>query len=94
MAQLQGKRRRTDAAHVADGLRKAFLACVIVEPHASGGNPASRLNRSGFHDQEARITQRELAEVDRMPRLSAAIDRRVLAHRRNHHPIGQGQRTH
>ena len=64
---------------------------IVPESKITRRNPPVRLNRSGFEDEHARARCRHGAQVHEVPIGRFTIDRAVLAHRRNHDSVFEGQ---
>jgi hypothetical protein len=72
-----------------DRLQRA-LVVVAVEARAALGDAALALDMRGLEAQQAGTRHRQHAVVHLVPGLGAAVDRGVLAHRRDDDPVGQG----
>ena len=77
------------ARPVDDGFDRRFVL-VTVEAEAALGDAAVALDVGGFQAEQAGAGHGEHAVVDLVPGLGAAVDGRVLAHRRHDDAIGQG----
>ena len=71
-----------------DGLQRRFVL-VAVEAEAALGDAALALDMGGLEAQQAGARHREHAVMHLVPGLGAAIDRRILAHRRHDDAVGQ-----
>ena len=90
MRQLQSHRhRRRACAHDRQAFAYGCFASVVVEAEAAVGDAADRRHRGGLDGEHARARLEELTPVDDVPVGGAAIDGRVLAHRRHDDPIGE-----
>jgi hypothetical protein len=64
---------------------------VLPEAEIAIRNAALGQHAGGFHHDEPKSTNAETAQVNKMPVIGKAIDRRILAHGRHHSPIAQGK---
>jgi len=71
--------------------RQRGLVVVRVQPQVGRRDAPLRRHRGGFEDQQRRAGQRQVAEVDQVPVAGAAVDSRVLAHRRDDDAVVQLQ---
>jgi hypothetical protein len=70
------------------GLQRRFVL-VAVQAGAALGDAAVTLDMRRLHAEQAGARHRQHAVMHLVPRLGAAIDRRILAHRRHDDSIGQ-----
>jgi len=87
--ELDAHRHVREVANVGNQLRQRGLVGVGIEAEALRGNTPLRAHRCRLENCEARARQREGAGVLPVPRRGRAIDRAVLAQRRNHNPVFQ-----
>jgi hypothetical protein len=66
---------------------------VVPESHIGVGDPCVGQDGSRLDGQQRRTRERKMAEMDEVPVGHAAIDGRVLAHRRDNDPVGQFEGT-
>ena len=69
------------------------LGLVRPEAHVGVGDAAFGQNGGRLDGQQRRARQREMAEMDEVPVGHAAVDGRVLAHRRDDDAVGQLEGT-
>ena len=67
------------------------LGPVVVEAQVGGRDPPLGLDRGGLDAQHAGAGESEAAEMDQVPVIGRTVIGRVLAHRRDHDAVGQGQ---
>ncbi len=90
MRQLDGHRyRRRVRARDRQTFGQGLLARVVVKSEAAMGNAADRGYRGGFDREHARARLQKLAPMHDVPVGGAAINCRVLAHRRYDDAIGE-----
>src|SRR5213078_2902756 len=63
---------------------------IVPNPRITVRDAAAALDGGRFDEHRAGAALRELAEVDEMPVAHQAVRRGVLAHRRHHEPVPQG----
>ena len=80
---------RHPAAHPVDDRLQRRLVLVAVEAETALRDAALALDMRGFEAEQAGARHGEHAVVHLVPGLGAAVDRRVLAHRRNDDAVGQ-----
>ena len=66
---------------------------VVPESHIGVGNPCLGQDGGRLDGQQRRTRERKMAEMDQVPVGHAAIDGRVLAHRRDDDAVGQLEGT-
>ena len=93
MRQLHADRHRRPAPHRGQRPRERGFGGVVVQAEVGPADPAGGLHRGGFGDQQAGAGLRQRAPVLHMPVVGLAVDRRVLAHRRDHDAVRQLQRA-
>ena len=91
--QLHADRHRRPAAHRGQRPRERGFGGVVVQAEVGPADPAGGLNRGGLGDQQAGAGLRQRAPVLDMPVVGLTVDRRVLAHRRDHDAVRQLQRA-
>jgi len=64
---------------------------IVPDAGVVCGNSPFRRYSGGFRHHHARSAHRATAQMDRMPRIGHTVLCGVLAHRRNHDAIAQGQ---
>ena len=64
---------------------------VVVQPHIGVGNPAFGNDGGRFDSQQCRARHGQLAQMNEVPVVHAAVDCRVLAHWRDDDAIFQVQ---
>jgi hypothetical protein len=77
------------SAHPVDDRLQRRLVLVAVEAEAALRDAALALDVRGLEAEQAGARHGEHAVVHLMPGLRAAVDRGVLAHRRNDDAVGQ-----
>ena len=77
-----------------DDAGERLLVRVAIEPQAHGRDAPLGLDRGRLGDHQAQIGQRVLPEMDQMPVAGMAVVRRILAHRRQHDAVVEGQSPH
>ncbi len=73
-------------AEIDDAPERGFVL-VRIEPHAAVGDAAVALHMGRLDDDKAGARIRQHAEMGDVPVGGAAVDSRVLAHRRDHDAI-------
>jgi hypothetical protein len=93
VAELDRERYRRDTADHPDHAPEGLFAGVVIEAETTRCDPAALLNRGGLQNQQPRAAQRELPQVGEMPSLGTTVDRLILSHGGNHHPVWQPDRS-
>jgi hypothetical protein len=70
------------------GLQRRDLA-VVPQPEVGRADAPARIDRSALGEDEARATERELAQVHHVPWRGVAALGGMLAHRRNDDAVGK-----
>ena len=64
---------------------------ILPQAQICVGNAPFGHDAGRFHDHQPEAAQREAAKMDEMPVIGEAVDGRILAHRRDHRAVAQGQ---
>ena len=89
MAELQAEFRRRVGVHEIDDALPRRLVRVGVEAGAAVGDARERRHAHHLGEDQPGAADRAAAEMHEMPVGRRAVDRRVLVHRRDHHPVGE-----
>jgi len=93
MRELDRDRHVGPAPHPLERPRHRRLGGVVPQPDVAIGDPPLGQHRGRLDRQQRGARQREMTQVDHVPVGHAAIDRRILAHRRDHDAIGELHRA-
>ena len=91
MSKLDAEFGGPDAAAEIDHAPQRRFAFVGIKPQATMGDPAMALDMGRLDDEQAGPRVRQHAKVGQVPVGGAAVDRAVLAHRRNRDTVVQGE---
>ena len=66
-----------------------FDVPVVVNSHIAGSDAALRGNAGCLDENQSSPAHSPAAEMDQVPVIGKSIDRRILAHGRNHDPVAE-----
>jgi hypothetical protein len=89
MSELNGDRYLRPAADAFEHMRHIAFICIAPQSGIGIGDAPFRQHRGGFDGEQRRTRQCQVPEMDKVPVGHAAIDRRVLAHRRDHDAVDE-----
>lgn len=89
VADLDGELDGRDTAHCVDDSPQRVLVFIRVKPEASRRYPSGGFDCGGLDAKHPGPPEREMAEMHFVPPGCGSVHRGVLAHGRNHDPVGQ-----
>ena len=87
MRQLNGDRYVRPASYAFQRPGNRGFCRIVPEPHIGVGDPCLGQNGGGLDGEQRRARERKMTEVDDVPIGHAAIDGRVLTHRRDDNAV-------